>query len=209
MYSHSPPYVHLLDVMMVCQDEDSPIVHIEEGAVLELQKCLDDTITQWWSFDLDKGRLHNAADEIYIADMQGEAAAGSAAGTPAVDNGFAISICRDGYGAQPRRNTVTRCVASRLSGQDCLGIHVLRLCQGRIRQEQGCGKLGVLCQGRRVRRGDRGATLSAPSARLYVHFVRLFSAPVDPILTLPLRLNSALITDKANGSSSQVSHARY
>merc|ERR1712166_77333 len=42
-------------------DEDSAIVHIEEGAVLELQKCLDDTITQWWSFDLDKGRLHNAA----------------------------------------------------------------------------------------------------------------------------------------------------
>merc|ERR1740117_829333 len=32
---------------------------------------------------------------------------------------------------------------------------------------------------------------------------RLFSAPVDPILTLPLRLNSALITDRANGSSSQ------
>merc|ERR1711865_479065 len=31
---------------------------------------------------------------------------------------------------------------------------------------------------------------------------RLFSAPVDPILTLPLRLNSALITDKANGSCS-------
>ena len=47
-----------------------------------------------------------------------------------------------------------------------------------------------------------------PSARLYVGFARLFSAPVDPILTLPLRLNSALITDKANGSCSPVSHAR-
>jgi len=77
-------------------DEDSAIVHIEEGAQLELQKCLDDTITQWWSFDTDKGRLHNAADQIYIADMSGEAAPGSAAGTPAVDNGFAISMCRDG-----------------------------------------------------------------------------------------------------------------
>merc|ERR1712166_776846 len=32
---------------------------------------------------------------------------------------------------------------------------------------------------------------------------RLFSAPADPILTLPLRLNSALITYKANGSSFQ------
>merc|ERR1712166_1723507 len=28
--------------------------------------------------------------------MQGEAAAGSAAGIPAVDNGFAMGICRDG-----------------------------------------------------------------------------------------------------------------
>ena len=194
--------------MMVCQDEDSAIVHIEEGAVLELQKCLDDTITQWWSFDLDKGRLHNAADAIYIADVSGEAAAGSASGTPAVDNGFAISICRDGHGASPTRSLVTRCVASRLSGQDCLRIHVLGLCQGRICQEQGCGKLGVLCQGRRVRRGGRGATLSAPSARLHVGFVRLFSAPVEPILMSPLRLNSALITDKANGSCSPVSHAR-
>jgi hypothetical protein len=68
-------------------DEDSPIIHIEEGAVLELQKCLDDTVTQWWSFDVDKGRLHNAADEIFIADVSGDLAAGS---------GFAISICRDG-----------------------------------------------------------------------------------------------------------------
>ena len=114
--SHSPPYVHLLAVMMVCQDEDSPIVHIEEGAQLELQKCLDDTITQWWSFDTDKGRLHNAADQIYIADMSGEAAPGSAAGTPAVDNGFAISMCRDGHDASPTRILVTHYVAPRLSG---------------------------------------------------------------------------------------------
>jgi hypothetical protein len=57
------------------EDEDSAIIHIEEGAQLELQKCLDDTVTQWWSFDVARGLLHSAADSIYIAHVQGDLAA--------------------------------------------------------------------------------------------------------------------------------------
>jgi len=69
------------------EDEDSAIVHIEEGAVLELQKCLDDTITQWWSFDVNRGLLHNAYDTVYIATLSDELAEGSS---------FSIGMCRDG-----------------------------------------------------------------------------------------------------------------
>ncbi len=45
-------------------DDDSPIIDIEEGAVLELQKCMDDVVTQWWSFDVNRGILHNAKDTV-------------------------------------------------------------------------------------------------------------------------------------------------
>jgi hypothetical protein len=57
------------------EDEDSALIHIEEGAKLELQKCLDDTVTQWWSFDIERGLLHNAADAVWIAHVQGDLAA--------------------------------------------------------------------------------------------------------------------------------------
>merc|ERR1711865_25013 len=132
----------------------------------ELQKCLDDTITQWWSFDLDKGRLHNAADEIYIADMQGEAAAGSAAGTPAVDNGFRSLSAVTAVRTRLPRNSCTQT----LSRADSSGATLWQ----------------TWCSLSREESSSRGQ--------------RLFSAPVEPILMSPLRLNSALITDKANGS---------
>merc|ERR1711959_862896 len=69
------------------EDEDSATIHIEEGAVLELQKCLDDTITQWWSFDVNRGLLHNAKDEIYIAHVDGDLAASTS---------LNITKCSDG-----------------------------------------------------------------------------------------------------------------
>jgi hypothetical protein len=68
-------------------DEDSPIIDVEEGAVLELQKCLDDTVTQWWSFDVNRGILHNAKDSIWIVKPNGTVADGT---------GFSIGKCTDG-----------------------------------------------------------------------------------------------------------------
>jgi len=69
------------------EDEDSPIVDIEVGAKLELQKCLDDTITQWWSFDVNRGILHNAYDKVYIADVSENLA---------VDTEIGIAKCTNG-----------------------------------------------------------------------------------------------------------------
>jgi len=58
------------------EDEDSAIIDMEEGAVLELQKCLDDTVTQWWSFDVNTGLLHNAKDSIWIVQPNADPAEG-------------------------------------------------------------------------------------------------------------------------------------
>jgi len=69
------------------EDEDSAIIDVEEGAVLELQKCLDDTVTQWWSFDVNRGILHNAKDALWIGSPNGTVAAGT---------GFGIAKCTDG-----------------------------------------------------------------------------------------------------------------
>jgi hypothetical protein len=69
------------------EDEDSPVVQIEPGAKLELQKCLDDTVTQWWSFDINRGILHNAYDAVYIADVSDNLAAGQELG---------ITTCTEG-----------------------------------------------------------------------------------------------------------------
>jgi len=58
-------------------DEDSAIIDMEDGAPLELQKCLDDTVTQWWSFDVNTGLLHNAKDAVWIVQPNGDVADGT------------------------------------------------------------------------------------------------------------------------------------
>jgi hypothetical protein len=68
-------------------DEDSAIIDIEDDAVLEFQKCLDDTVTQWWSFDPNRGLLHNAKDAIWIASLNGTLAEGT---------NFVTNKCTDG-----------------------------------------------------------------------------------------------------------------
>merc|ERR1711998_48690 len=75
-------------------DEESPKILIEDGAIVELQNCDDDVTTQFWSFDANSGHLHSAADEIYILHISEDQL--DADGKPEAGAMLTIGECKDG-----------------------------------------------------------------------------------------------------------------
>jgi hypothetical protein len=69
---------------------------IDFDTQMEVQRCSDASIPQFWYFDKSNGRLHNAAGEIYIAQVGGGGngtVPTDASVAPAVGTGMSIGKC--------------------------------------------------------------------------------------------------------------------